>query len=188
MKNKGGKKYKGIDDTVRQQRREERKEVYLEKRELKRILLGRSHRNEEGRLVASDAVVAINSNGMEDGAVALYFLGIMHRRKHYHCSLSREEFIARADKACANIGNRVALAQTPDMPAAFRRYKLSVPALLFLEWNESEVIVNIVSAKALTGLRSTAALRKAFEEEMGSALTPFSKDEKLSGVEKEAAK
>ena len=42
MKIKGGKKYKGIDDTVRQQRREERKEVYLEKRELKRILLGRS--------------------------------------------------------------------------------------------------------------------------------------------------
>lgn len=188
MKIKGKKKYKGIDDTLRQQKREERREVFLEKRELKRILLGRSHRNEEGYLVASDSPVAFNLNGMEDGAVPLYFLGIMHRRKHYLTELPKEEFVERAYRACANIGNRVALVQTPGLPAAFRRFRLSVPALLFMEWYEDEVIVNIVSAKALTGLRSTAALRKAFEKEMGSALIPVQIEKKQAKGESEAAK
>ena len=188
MKNREKKGYKGIDDTVRDQRRAERRALFLEKRELKRILLGRSHRNEDGVLVASDSAVAFNLNGMEDGAVALYFLGLMHRRRHYRTELSQSEFVARAEKACANIGNRVALMQTPGLPAAFRRYKLSVPSLLFLEWYEDEVIVNVVCAKALTGLRSTVTLRKAFEAEMGTALTPVQKEKKRGRGESEAAK
>ncbi len=188
MKSKSKKRYKGIDDTVRQQRREERREVYLEKRELKRILLGCSHRNDEGYLVASDSAVAVNMNGMEDGAVPLYFLGIMHRRKHYLTDLPREEFVDKAYKACANIGNRVALEQTPGLPAVLRRFRLSVPALLFMEWYDDEVIVNVVSAKDLTGLRSTATLRKAFEKEMGSVLIPVRKERKRAAEESEAAK
>lgn len=164
-------KYKGIDDTKKEQRREEKRQLRHEKRELKRILLGRSHRNPDGRLEAADGPVAINRNGMEDGAVAIYFLGIMKRRKHYRTQLREKDFVKKADAAMANIGNRVALAQTPDFPAVFRRYRLSVPALLFLEKGEDEIIVNTVSARSLTGFRSTRTIRQAFEKEMGEALT-----------------
>ena len=164
-------KYKGIDDTKKEQRREERRAARHAKRELKRILLGRSHRDPDGRLAATEGPMAINRNGMEDGAVAIYFLGVMKRRKHYRTALRESDFVRKADEAMANIGNRVALLQTPDFPAVFRRYRLSVPALLYLEKEEDEIIVNTVSARALSGLRSTRTIRKAFEKEMGEALT-----------------
>ena len=97
-------KYKGIDDTKIEQKREERKEVRYEKRELKRVLLGITHRNEEGRLVPSDQAVAINRYGFEDGAIQLLFLGIMRRRKRFTTKLRMPDFIDAADLAMANIG------------------------------------------------------------------------------------
>ena len=166
------KEFKGIDDTKLEQKREERREFRLEKRELRRVLLGITHRNEEGRLVPSDRSVAINRYGFEDGAVQLLFLGIMRRRKRYTTKLRMPDFIDEADRAMANIGNRVVLSQTPGLPAVFRRFRLSVPALLFLEIEGNEIIVNTVAARDVTGLRCTRVLRKAFEKEMGTKMLP----------------
>ncbi len=179
-------KYQGIDDTKIEQKREERKEVRYEKRELRRVLLGITHRNEEGRLVPSDQAVAINRYGLEDGAVQLLFLGIMRRRKRYTTKLRMPDFIDAADKAMANIGNRVVLQQTPGLPAVFRRFRLSVPALLFLETEGDEIIVNTVSARDVTGLRATRVLRKAFEKEMGTRLVPVQQVGKTEAKKKPA--
>ena len=164
--------YKGIDDTKIEQKREERREYRFEKREIKRVLLGITHRNEEGRLVASDRKIAFNRHGFEDGAVQLLFLGVMRRRKRYTTKLRMPDFIDAADTAMSNIGNRVALVQTPGLPAVFRRFRLSVPALLFLETEGDEIIVNTVSARDVTGLYCTRALQKAFEKEMGTRMIP----------------
>ena len=164
--------FKGIDETEREQRLQERRDRWYNRRELKRILLGHSRQNAEGRLVADTGPVAINRFGVEDGAIQIYTLGIMQRRKRYTTTLSDEEFYSAADKAMANLGRRVILEQLPECPCTFRRFRLSVPALMYVTADNGEVSVFTAAGRAFTGLRSMRALRKGFEKEMGSRLMP----------------
>jgi hypothetical protein len=121
--------------------------------------------------------VAFNRFGMEDGAVQVYFLGIMLRRRRYLTDLSPEAFMAAADKACSNIGRRVSLEQLPDGKAVFRRYKVSVPVLLEIFFEDGEVVLVGATARALSGFRSMRRIRKSFEAEMGDKLKRISKDD-----------
>ncbi len=174
------KKLREIDETERERKHEQRRQYRHDKRELKRVLLGHTHQNEEGRLTADQGPVAINRFGVEDGAVQVYFLGIMLSRKTYRSQLSREDFLAVSDSAMANIGRRVILEKNDGLPAVFRRFKLSVPVLLYLEETEvdGEYAAVAVTAKALTGFRSMHAIRRAFEKEMGERLIDVAKESK----------
>ena len=168
---------KGIDETKRELEREERRQRWIDRRELKRVLLGHTHQNEEGILTADQGAVAFNRFGMEDGAVQVYFLGIMLRRRRYLTDLSPEAFFAAADKACSNIGRRVELEQLPDGKAVFRRYKVSVPVLLQIFIEDGEVVLVGATARALSGFRSMRRIRKSFEAEMGDKLKRIGKDD-----------
>ena len=166
---------RGIDETNREIQRERRKQLWIDRRELKRVLLGHTHQNEEGILTADQGAIAFNRFGLEDGAVQLLFLGIMLRSRRYRTKLSPEQFMQAADKACSNIGRRVALQQLPEGKAVFRRYKISVPVLLTIAFENDEVVLTAATARAASGFRSMRRVRKSFEAEMGDRLIGLGK-------------
>ncbi len=180
------KQWKGIDETDKEQWRQERRDRWYDRRELKRILLGHTHQNEQGRLTADRGAIAVNRFGVEDGAIQVYFLGITYRRKRYVTTLSDEEFLKIADDAMANIGRRVILEQLPQSPCVFRRFKLSVPALLYVEAEDGKVSVVTASGRAFSGGRSMRALRKAFEKEMRGNMMPLGKSDTKKSADKDS--
>lgn len=123
-------------------------------REIKKILMGRSMRNEEGWLVALPEDARMVFNGVVSGAGAVHFRGLAVRSKVLQVPQDGEQAFQAALGAIETMGVPVDLEYQPDALCCLRRYFFGKPVLLMAVYGG----YGQVTAWAYTGKRLLAGM------------------------------
>ena len=141
-----------------------------DKKEIRRLLLGKAVVDEEGRLVTPEAGTFRVPNGIADGAGSVRFLGVGGKTQCYETDLGEEEVMTRAEESMRSIGRGVYLRQHPDAAACLIRYVLTKPALLVFRWVEGRGVLTAWTGRGIMSWASRMRAIRAFEREMGDVI------------------
>ena len=144
--------------------------VKKEKKEIKKLLLGRTVLDEEGRLVTPEAGTIRVPTGIADGAGAVRFLGVSGRVRCYESDLSGEELVEHVKGCMANLGRSVRLRQRPEAVACLIRYVLTKPVILSFRFVEGRGILTAWTGRGLTCRLSQNRAIRAFENPLADLL------------------
>ena len=141
-----------------------------EQKEIKRLLLGKTVLDEEGRLVTPEAGTIRVPMGIADGAGAVRFLGVSGKVRCYESDLSEEELMEHAKECMADLGRGVRLRQRPEALACLIRYVLTKPVILSFRCVEGRGILTAWTGRGLTCRLSQNRAIRAFEHPLADLL------------------
>ncbi len=141
-----------------------------EKKEIRKLLLGKIVLDENGRLAAPEPGVFHISQGVQNGAGAVRFLGISCRERCYETDLSREEIREEAERAMMDLGRVVFLREQPEQRACLVRHLLTRPVLLTFLAEETGCSLKAWTGRGLLAWLLQRRAMLAFERAMGDLL------------------
>ncbi|MBR3059606.1 MAG: hypothetical protein IKS05_04605 [Oscillospiraceae bacterium] len=170
-----------------------------EKREIRRVLLGKTLLQENGRLTSMGPGDRRLPLGIGDGAGAVRFLGVGGKSRRLETKLREPAVKNKAAEIMKDIGRGLDLREQPDTVACLIRYVLTRPALLTFRYMEGVPVLTAWAGRGLTGWISRRRALRAFrarlpesikisEKQAPAVEPPKEKKQKKSRRERKAEK
>lgn len=115
------------------------------KREIRRILMGQTIRQEDGSYVAAQSGRRMIFQGVQNGSSAVRFFGVGRKRRRY--AVTNEASLAQVQEAFSHVGSKLSLKALPDAVCCLYRTALGSPALLTAELLEDTVEVSVYAGR-----------------------------------------
>ena len=136
------------------------------KREIRRVLMGRTLIAEDGRLVAMEKGQIRMPIGVMDGAGATCFFGICKKARRLKVSCGTEQARRIAFGVMQDVGRLLYLPQQPQAVACLIRYFLTRPTVLIFDYQDDVPVLSAWSGRGLTGWLSNRRALNAFCKHM----------------------
>lgn len=115
-------------------------------REIRRILLGHTHRQEDGRLAAEEPGTRFAFQGVRNGWSAVRIFGVGCTAREYSCP--REEALHRVYTAFSHVGSEIRLKTMPQAQCSLYRPAMGMPILLTAELQEEGILLAAYSGRS----------------------------------------
>ena len=164
------------------------------KKEIRRVLMGRTLVAEDGRLVAMEKGQLKVPQGITDGAGAACFFGIRKRAIRLNVSCAQGRARELAFLRMRDIGRGLYLPQQPEAVACLIRYVLTRPSVLIFAYQDEVPVLTAWSGRGLTGWISNRRAIKAFTKKLPKGMSvsdkpvPEEKEDEARKQEKQAKK
>lgn len=133
-----------------------------EKKEIRRVLLGKTVMDEDGKLTSISKGRFYLPTGIADGATAVRFLGVARRAQRYESKLSEKRTLAVAEETMREIGRGLSLREQPEAVACLIRYVLTRPAVLTFRYVDGIAVLTAWTGRGLLGWISLRRALAAF--------------------------
>ena len=143
-----------------------------ERKEIRKLLLGRTVLDDDGKLVTPAAGVIHLSQGVQNGAGAVRILGISRRQRRYDTDLGTEDILAEAEAGMMELGRIVRLREQPGTAACLIRHLLIRPVVLVFRAEEEGCTLTAWTGRGLLAWIIQRRAIRTFEHELGELLRP----------------
>ncbi len=170
-----------------------------EKREIRRVLLGKTLPQENGRLTSMGPGDYRLPLGVGDGAGAVRFLGVGGKSRRLETKLREPAVKNKAAQIMEDIGRGLDLREQPDTVACLIRYVLTRPAVLTFRYMDGIPVLTAWAGRGFTGWISRRRALRAFTSRLPESIRlsekqppavepPKEKKQKKSRQERKAEK
>ena len=142
-----------------------------EKREIRRVLMGKTLLAEDGRLIAMEKGELSIPLGITDGALGARLLGVGTTERRFSAACSEEKARDLAFAVMLELGRGLYLPQQPEAVACFIRYFLTRPAVLAFNYYEGVPVLTACTGRGITAWISRRRALNAFLKRLPKELT-----------------
>lgn len=121
-------------------------------KEIKRILLGRLVRNEQGVLIARPKGVYANVNGLVDGYFSVFLFGVMSRKRAYRWEGAKKQQTETITRYVQQLGEELKLEEHPDAIACFTGRMVFTPTVVVVEIAKEQFEVTVYTGRTPFGV------------------------------------
>lgn len=154
-------------------------------REIRRVLMGLTRTEEDGRLCAAEPGFHPEFLGFREGGDVVRIFGMMSRTIRYETKAGAAKTLNAARESMSRIGLAVSLREQPETAACLCRFLLTRPALLVFALEEDgSPVLTAWTGRGLTGPLSLWRAARAFDEELPESVRRMDRDHAKGTVPK----
>lgn len=146
-------------------------------REIRSVLLGKTHVTEDGRLTAKESGTILIPQGVVDGAGAVRFFGIRKTDCPFVSDLEEDALLEAATEGMRNLGRAVYLREQPEATACLIRYALTGPAVLCFRFADGRPLLTAWAARSPMGWITRRRAVDAFARKTEKSMRPVQEED-----------
>lgn len=143
--------------------------------EIKRILLGRLVRNEQGALTARPQGIYTQVNGFVDGYFSVLLFGVMKRTRTYRWESSKKTELEIIRRHVQQLGEELYLKEEPEAIASFTGKMVFTPTVVKAEISGKTLEITVYTGRTPLGILRCMLVHRRLEHLLGDLVSRIKK-------------